>query len=386
MDGPLRIALAFQVSVPYLERIAHGILDYARRHRPWRFHSSPEASVVRLDGLATWKGDGVIALVDASTQLGFAQSLSMPIVNISASLSPQETGLPTVVCEDRQVGNLAAKHLLERGFQRFGFYGIEETYYSREREQGFRETVEKAGFGYDVFLAKSTMHAELSWHEEQEPLEEWLKHLRPPVGLLAAHDYRARMLLEACENIGLKVPGDVAVVGVNNDPLACEFCHPRLTSVAQDARRIGYEAAAMLDQMLHNKTPDEKVLHIPPTGIVKRASTDTLAVDDPTLSRAIEVIRSSTNLSIDVEQLASQLHISRRWLERLFRIHLNCSPHEFSSRLRVDRAEALLMLLPSKKLKDIAHECGFPDVRCLNRVFRRFRGMSPREFRKTQGV
>ncbi len=383
MGRSLHIALAFQVSVPHLERIAHGIMDYARLHGPWRFHSSPEASVVRLDGLTTWNGDGVIALVDTSTQLGFAQSLSFPVVNVSAGLSPQETGLPTVVCEDRQVGNLAAKHLLERGFQRFGFYGLGETYYSKEREEGFRETVEEAGFCCEVFLAKSALHTDSLWHEEREPLEKWLGQFRPPVGLFATHDYRARMLLEACADIGLEVPKEVAVVGVNNDPLACEFCHPSLTSVAQDAQQIGYEAAALLSQMLANKKLDEKVLYIPPAGIVKRASTDVLTVDDPTLSRAIEIILASTNLSIDVEQLAAQLHISRRWLERLFRIHLNNSPHEFIGRLRMDRAESLLIQLPSKKLKDIAHECGFSDVRCLNRVFRRFRGMSPREFRRS---
>jgi len=387
MDRPLHIALAFQVSVPHHEQIARGIIDYARLHGPWRFYSSPEASVIPLEGLAAWNGDGAIAMVDTPAQLCFAQSLSLPIVNVSASLSPQETRLPTAVCEDRQVGSLAAKHLLEQGFRRFGFCGLEGIYYSQERQEGFQKTVEEAGLYCETYLATSSvLHSNQPWHEERERLEKWLQCLRRPVGLFAAHDYRARMLLEVCYGLGLEVPKDVAVVGVNNDLLACEFSQPTMTSVAQDELRIGYEAAAMLDQMLHNKTPDEKVLHIPPTGIVKRASTDTLAVDDPTLSRAIEIIRSSKNLSIDVEQLASQLHISRRWLERLFRIHLNCSPHEFSSRLRVDRAEALLMLLPSKKLKDIARECGFSDVRCLNRVFRRFRGTSPREFRRNHSA
>jgi len=382
MDQPRHIALAFQVSVPHHERITRGIMDYARLHGPWRFYSSPEASDIRLDGLATWNGDGVIALVDESTQLRFAQSLSLPIVNVSGKLSPQETGLPTVICEDQQVGRMAAEHLLERGFGRFGFYGLEDTYYSRERQHGFQKVVEKSGFHCDTYLTTSVNHSDRPWHEERGQLEKWLHQLQLPVGLFAAHDYRSKMLLDVCTSLGLEVPNDIAVIGVNNDLLVCEFSQPALTSVAQDEQRIGYEAASLLDQMLANKLPNEKVLQIPPAGIVKRASTDTLAVEDPTLSRAIKIIRDSTNLSITVEQLAAQLHISRRWLERLFRIHLNCSPHEFLGRQRVERAETLLKRFPSKKLKEIAHECGFPDVRCLNRVFRRHQGISPREFRK----
>ncbi len=381
MGKPVHIALAFQASVPHLERVARGIMDYARLHGPWRFYFNPEASVVHLDSLAAWNGDGVITMVETGAQLRFAQSLSLPVVNVSAGLSPQETGLPTVVCEDHQVGSLAAEHLLEQGFQRFGFYGLEAVHFSEERERGFRETIEKAGFCCESYLATSALHSDQSWSQERSPLERWVTNLQRPIGLFAAHDYRARMLLEACQGIGLDVPKDMAVVGVNNDPLACEFCQPALTSVAQDALRIGYEAAALLDSLLAYKNPDVKVLHIPPTGIVKRASTDILVIDDPTLSRAIEIIRAATNLSIDIRQIAAQLHISRRWLERLFRIYLNCSPHEFLGKLRVDRAETLLMQVPRKMLQDIARESGFHDVRSLNRNFQKYRGMSPREFR-----
>ena len=175
------IALAYQIALPHQQRITRGILTYARSQRTWDFAFSPEASVVRLDSLADWKGDGVLAMIETSEQLDQARRLSVPVVNFSAALA--ETNLPLVESDNREIGRVAALHLLPKGFQRFGFYGLAEVHYSQERLAGFEETLAAAGRSSETLLTTSSLHAPKAWMWNRLELERWLLTLRPPVAV-----------------------------------------------------------------------------------------------------------------------------------------------------------------------------------------------------------
>lgn len=380
MARPRKIALAFQIAIPHHERMARGIMGYARQHGPWEFAFSPEASQVSLESLGDWDGDGVLAMIEVPEQLRLARGLTRPLVNLSAALP--DTGLPTVSSDNRQVGRAAADHLLERGFRRFAFYGLEGVWYSEERRRGFTERVEAVGLSCDVCSTTSSLAAGRPWQWDRAGLARWLRGLSTPVGIMAAHDYRARMVLETCHQLGLRVPRDVALVGVNDDLLACEASFPPLTSVAQDGERIGYEAAALLDRLLGGEArPPHAIIEIPPAGLVVRASTETVAVEDPVLRLAIAEIQGRLDQSFGIDRIAAHCGISRRWLERLFRIHLGCTPHEFILAARVDKARALLASQPTLRLGDVARFSGFRDARRLNLAFMQRLGKPPRAYR-----
>jgi LacI family transcriptional regulator len=373
------VALAFETDVPHHQLMMEGIMAYARRHGNWRFAFSPEEAQVNLNSLGGWDGDGALVMVEVLAHCRTVHKLRCPVVNLSGTL--RDTGLPLVTSDNALIGRLAAEHLLERGFRRFAYYGLREVWYSEERYRGFRECVEGAGCSCEVFLAASRPRSGRPWVWDSTELADWLRGLRCPVGLCAAHDYRARMALETCLLIGWQVPHDVAIVGVNDDPAACLLAAPQLTSVARDSERIGYEAAALLDRLMSRRRPPKRPLLIPPRGLVARASSDIVTADDPTLRRAIAEIHSRLGQELGIKHIVHQVGISRSWLERLFRTHLKCSPHEFIARARVAKARELLTRKPPLRPYEIAQQCGFRDTRRLSLVFQSVTGQSPRRFR-----
>jgi LacI family transcriptional regulator len=293
--------------------------------------------------------------------------------------------LATVSSDNYRIGCIAAEHLLERNFRSFGYYGMYDVWYSDERCRGFVETVERTGATCSKCLDTAQYDGLAKMGQlEHEELHNWIKTLDLPSGILAVQDYRARLVMEMCREIGLRIPEDIAVIGVNNDPTACLFASPELTSVAHDGVRVGMEAAALLDRLIAKPNSPRSVLQIPPLGVVARDSTDTVAVDDETLRRALELIKTSYVDDIGIEQIAAKMSVSRRWLEKLFRVHLKNTPHEYLSDIRVRAAKKLLVAKPPVKLNDVARKCGFYDVRRLNKVFAKVAGVSPKEFVKMQ--
>ena len=154
----------------------------------------------------------------------------------------------------------------------------------------------------------------------------WLGGLPTPIGLFAVTDYRARQVLDACRQIGLRVPQQVAVIGVDNEEVICVHVQPQLSSVARNNQQEGYHAAAMLDQLIRGKAVDTTEEMIPPLGVVARESTETVAFKDSRLCEAIEYLNKHIEDPIGVQELASHVGVSRRWMEYAFRDALGREP------------------------------------------------------------
>lgn len=375
-----QVALAYQIALPHMERINRGILDYARQHDPWEFSFSPEASLVSLESLIHWKGHGVLAMVELPRQLKLARRLRCPVVNVAGSLVGHE--LPTVISDNHAIGRQAAEHLLARGFRRFGYYGLVGVGYSIGRQEGFARRLAEAGQECSLLLTTSSLQTDRPWEWNRRELDKWLRGRTPPIGILAVHDYRARIIIEACHRLGIRVPEEVAVVGVGNDPVACELSNPALTSVPQDGERIGYEAARMLDQLMSRRKPQTTTVAIPPPPLIFRASTDALGIDHPLLKQAIDCIRDQLATNLNVQSLCRQLRVSRRWLETIFRDQLHCSPLDYIIRQRVRRASELLLADRRRQLSDIARASGFRDSRRMSLAFRKVLSKTPRQCRE----
>jgi LacI family transcriptional regulator len=198
--------------------------------------------------------------------------------------------------------------------------------------------------------------------------------------LLAVQDYRARVVIEECERLGLRIPHDVAVIGMEDDPTLCEFCRPTLSSVSRNAWQLGEETASMLDCLMDGRPRPADVV-LPSDGVVARQSTDTVAVDDPHLAAAVHFIHDHLGEPFGVERVVEASSISRRQLETRFRDILGCAPHEYLSRRRVERAKQLLCAPNRIKFHNVAKACGFPSVDRMRLVFRRVTGMTPLEYR-----
>jgi LacI family transcriptional regulator len=222
------------------------------------------------------------------------------------------------------------------------------------------------------------------WEQEQRILLAWLKSLPKPVGLMACNDICGREVLQACAAAGLRVPDDVAVVGVDNDELMCELSSPPLSSIALDVEKAGYEAARLLDSLMSGHLAEERVVQVEPVYVVTRQSSEIMAPDDPCVATALQYIKTHAGQPIGVSHVVEQTNASRRTLERRFSRALGRSISSEITQRRLERAKRLLLEtdLPSYR---VAAAAGFGTIKTFNRVFRRALGVSPRRFRQNAG-
>ncbi len=381
-----RVALAYPVAVPWMALFMRGVADYADRHGGWTILTSPptlagaEEYAMSIRTLRGWRGDGVIAAISTPQEARTARRLGIPVVNLSGAL--EKTGLPRVMIDHYTIGRLAAEHLLQRGFRNLAYCGTKGLLYSQLRAEGFAHVARAAGASCTTLETPGHFRSGTTWQRHTAPLERWLQRLKLPVGVLAIHDYRARVIVELCHALGLNVSSEVAVVGVDNDPTVCEFCRPTLTSVSRNAWRNGYEAAAMLDVLMSGKSPPRRDVLIAPDGVVARQSTATVVVEDPLVAAAVQFMCDHLTERIGIVQAAEYAAISRRHLELRFRRKLGCTPMEYLWRLRVDRAKNLLAHPKRMKLDQVAKACGLNGSERLRSVFKRITGQTPMEYRR----
>ena len=155
-----------------------------------------------------------------------------------------------------------------------------------------------------------------------------------------------------------------------------------LIDIDRNARVVGYRSAEVLDGLMRGQEPSKQEILIPPKGLIARASSDTLAIDDPRLRDAISYIQKHLSTSLKLEDILAHTGMSRRWLEYAFREYLGESPHQYIGRKRVMAAKELLQEEPDLKLHEVAAQTGFARPKQLTLAFQRFEGMSPREFRQ----
>lgn len=374
----LHIALLIETSNAYARGLLHGIRAYMRETEPWSIYVGEHTrGDVAPKWLRNWKGDGIIARVENQKIADAVAATRLPVVDVSAAQLISD--VPYVETDDQVIAQLAAEHLLSRGFMHFGYCGVPFRW-SQNRREWFVRAIEQAGRTCDVYLPPNRGRSEAAWEREQAGLGGWLEQLSKPVGVMAAYDIRGRQVLDACRERGIKVPYEVAVIGVDDDELVCELADPPLSSVAPDANSAGYQAAQLLHAMINGQEIAPGAYLHKPLGIVTRKSTDILATADVDLSTAVRFIREHACDGINVADVLENVAVSRRVLEVRFKELLGLTPHEEIIRVQVERVKQLLAEteLP---LRSIARLAGFKHVEYMSVVFKRTTGEPPSTFR-----
>lgn len=370
------VALLIETSNAYARNLLQGVVGYIREHEPWSFHLVEQGrGGDPPPWLARWQGDGIIARIENARIAAAVVKTGLPAVDLSAGRFVP--ALPWVETDDTAIARLAADHLLARGFRHFGYCGDPRFQWSRRRGAAFLECIRTAGHDCQEFRPPpgGDEVAELA------ALRKWLEALPRPAGIFACYDIRGQQVLDACRSARLSVPEEIAVLGVDNDELLCELAFPPLSSVVPNARRAGYEAAALLARMMRGERVPAEETRVAPLGIHLRQSTDVLAVDDPHIVRALRFIREHACDPIDVGDVLRVVPLSRRLFEQRFRRLLNRSPHAEILAARIARVKQLLAET-ALSLEAIAARSGFEHPEYLSVVFKRETGVSPREFRQ----
>lgn len=374
-----KVALLIETSNRYGRDLLHGVRDWMHGGERWAIRFSEQARLAPLPAwVGAWRGDGMIARVDSPQIAAVLRRTGVPVVDVSAERYASE--FPRVSVDNAAVARLAAGHLLGKGFRHFAYLGDAQFLWAKQRGVVFRRELAASGQGCAMFEAAAGATARRGSDAEIRAIADWLGRQQRPLGVFACYDGRAQHVLEACQLRGWAVPDEIAVIGVDNDEVLCDLCAPPLSSVQPNARRTGYEAAAMLARMMRGERLASQTRYVEPVRVVERQSTEVVAVADEKVAAALRFIREHVGDGIDVSDVLRAVPMSRTLLERKFQAALGHSPHRQIVHQRIERAKQLLAE-SEVSIAVVAELAGFSDASYLSMAFRRETGESPRAFR-----
>jgi len=384
--SPHRIALLFNANKVYDRQIIAGIGDYLKSTRMVWDLFMEEDFRSRTVGIQNWRGDGIIADYDDPTVAEALSGLPIPIVAVGGSYANESqypAKVPYIATDNVELVRLAYNHLIEQGLQHFAFYGLPPlpgNRWAQEREVAFCSMVEHDGLQGIVYRGSQTSAG--GWGLAQEEMVSWVRSLPKPIGIITVTDARARQLLQACVVADTPVPEQIAVVGIDNDPIAQLLGRIPLSSVIQGTEEMGRRAAQILHQMLHGGDHSHARIIVPPAGLSVQTSSLHQPLKSPHVMRARHYIRQYAHLGIKTEQVAQYVGISRSLLEELFKRELKKTVHDTIREHKLEMARGMLSDT-SMPLAEIAVRCGFTTLQYMYAVFRRVYNCTPREFVKS---
>lgn len=383
MSSPHRIALLFNANKVYDRHVLTGIGQYLTSTRvEWDLFMEEDFRS-RTVGIHHWRGDGIIADFDDPVVGEALCGMSLPVVAVGGSYADPANypaGFPYVATDNAKLVRLAYDHLIDQGLQRFAFYGLPPTPGNRwamEREQAFLEMTRADRLEGLVFRGSPTSAG--GWGVAQEAIADWVRALPKPIGIIAVTDARARHLLQACIVADVPVPAEIAVVGIDNDPMAQLLSRIPLTSVIQGAEEMGHTAARLLHQMLHGGRLTQQRIVVPPKGINVQASSLHVPMNNPHVMRALHHIRQYACLGIKTDQVADYVGVSRTLLEEHFKRELKLTVHQAILQHKLQTAQQMLANA-AVPLADVAVRSGFTSLQYMYAVFRRELGCTPRQY------
>jgi LacI family transcriptional regulator len=375
------------VGLPMLQSVNNlgsvAIANYAERRGNWRFVFGAEATVEAFRFLRKVDCDGAIVRILSPAMKREAMKVRVPLINVSSWL--EEPGVPTVRHDYKDCGRLAAEHLLEKGFRRFGCVIVPGGCIPR-RCKMFLETIQERGLTASRFQLsnpKPCLRPPIS-PQERKRFTDWIRCLQPPAALVLMDDWNAPALMNACRAAGLEIPRDLVVIsiGIHSETLAA--CPVPLSAVQEDHETQMRLVVENLEQLMSGRRPAEKLIEVPPLGVFERASTATLAITDRVVARALEFIRAHRGEPINVATVVDKVGISRATLDRRFRDEIGQTPHDYLIQQRIRLAQEMLLAKPAPTLNKISIACGFTNRRRLNTVFKQVTGLLPAQWRNAK--
>ena len=324
--------------------------------------------------------DGVITRIyDEATRKRAHELISQGIPVVDILGDHDDRSLPLVHTDDAAIARVALRHLIGQGFGHFAFCGIEDTRWSVLRGENFRKEAAKMGASVAMFTV-SKIHQSGGVGDAQR-IEDWIKTLQLPVGVFVSCDHIAPLLLEASARLGVTIPEHLAVVGVNNDTVACNVCSPTLSSIDASHFEVGYRAARLLNEILEGGKDLENPILVPPSRLVVRGSSGELAISDPLIARAARFINRNAAAPIGVDDVVASVPLSRRELQRRFRQVTGRTIHSsiLDARMRIAKR---LLGNPEYTVDAVAELSGFGSRQHFAKTFKVQTGVTPAKFRK----
>ena len=356
-------------------QILEGVLAYGHEHGPWQFHFETGDSF-RMP----WRSTGIIALVRRKEQAEQVLGTGTPAVLLNPPTALRPPARVTFVNRNQEdVGKTAAEHFLERGYRNFAFIGAPTpAEWCERRLHGMRARLGREGMDCSVFPGAPRKVAE-DFDRESPFIAKWLKSLPPKTALYVAWDRRALQVIGICRDLGISVPGTIAVLGTDNDEVLCESSSPSLSSIALDGRNAGLLCAQLLDGHMRRRKV-EPLVDLAFPRVVTRQSSDETLIPDSFLAKALSIIRRDLSERHTISEIADELGISKRTLEMKANLVLGSTLKCEITRIRLNEAVRLISNT-DLSIQEIAEKCGFCCAGHLNARFKAVFGHTPSVFR-----
>jgi LacI family transcriptional regulator len=384
----IKIILLSDFSEEYNKNLLRGITRYSKDHGPWTFCKMPTyyRETIGIDGILKWakewEADGIIGQFYNDEEVEKFTQAKIPV--IAQDFKERFTDIPNITGAYKETGRLGAEYFLKKGFRNFAFYGFGNIVWSRERAEGFEERIQEAGFDVHYYEHKDSRAIDL-WYYKPSALSVWLKSLPKPIALMTCDDNQGHHITEAAKHAGIRIPDEVAVLGVDNDEMVCDLSDPPLSSIELDSEKSGYEAARLMEQMIDEKTCCAPDIVVKATQVVTRHSTDIFASKDKYIVSALKYIHGNLDKNLKVDQVLKEVPLSRRSLEKRFIMTTGYPVYEYIYNQRIEKFTQKL-LETDMTIFEIALDLGLSDSKNIARQFKQIKGVTPMEYRKKHMV
>ena len=382
-----RILVVIPTSTLTQRQLLEGLLKYAHESATytWQFHLDlHDLNRQHLKDLKSWNCSGIIAYILNDRERRDFIATGLPSVFIEPTLSRPLPNMPrnvvSFINEHAEEGRAAARYFVERSYRSFAYIGTAKpTFWSDERRKGFCEQLAKAGFTPRIYPSPPPSDQN-DFALEAKRLARWLKSLPRPAAVFCVHDRRAQQVIATAASTGLRVPEDVAVLGVDNDELLCEMTVPAISSIPVNDHARGLAVGAAMDCLLERR-PVKRVHVTRHDAVITRTSTEAQAVADPFVARAVSYACAHLAERPTLLELAKAAGCSKTVLNLHARRTFG---HTISDELTRHRVNAAIERLADagRTVEEVAQACGFCSASHLGLRLKAVTGHTPAYYRR----
>ena len=374
----IKVILLIDCASEHDRKLLRGMMRYSKENGPWRFYRlSPDSRLGEdreewiLQWAKQWKADAIIGRWD-DRKMNLLDQLDIPVV-LQNNRSRSDV-FSNLTGDYDSTGRMAAQYFRKKLFTEYAFFGIKDIVWSEERCKGYEDEIAKYNGHFHSYMEGTS-------GDDRDKIVEWLEKLPKPVALFCCDDAHAQFVTETCKISGIRVPEDIAILGVDDDELLCGISDPPISSIDMDVERGGYMTCKLLHQQILSGSKEPFDVWITPLGIKERASTSILNVKDPHVLKMIRHIDNNYSLDIKMEDILKIVPLSRRSIEMRFKKATGYTIYQYLLNVRVEHF-AYLLTTTHRSYVDIAYEVGFRDLSNVSRTFRKYKGCTPLEYRK----
>jgi LacI family transcriptional regulator len=370
----------------FAHRIFAGIVDFLRTGVDWELvYDAPSGFDLPPTPVdANWVGDGLITFRHTAEEAKLWRARGVKVVNLSAEVPADCDPFARVTLDNEAVALAAVGHFLhDLGLKDLAFWHDPDRNYSCERWEAFERFGRHAGCRVHLVEVPACRHPpEIRADEISRRAWPQLLRLPKPCGLFAKDDIAATWALRLCRTTGLRCPDDLAVLGVNDDPVFCHTSTPPLSSIRFPGRKVGFIAAELLHRLMtgQDAAGDERI-RVAPGPLVPRESTGQPDPGDELVAKALDAIRGAPpHHVLSVPDLCQLVGVSRESLRKRMQAAVGTTPKQEIDRVRLARLKMALVTRDAT-LESLADEFGFTGAEELCRFFKRLTGTSPGRYR-----